>query len=72
MDISAHIPELNSMTQRTIVTSPDISGWVDIHKNIMALEPVVDGDIIPDYPYKIFESDKTFDVDILTGSNSEE
>jgi len=71
----SHIPrtkftDIQREVAKVIGTMPDYPR--ELRKNFMPFEPVVDGDIIPDYPYKIFESDKAFDVDILSGSNSEE
>jgi len=55
-----------------ITTSLDNTEWQDIRKKVMSLQPIVDGDTLPDFPSKVFASDRGLDADLLLGSTAEE
>jgi para-nitrobenzyl esterase len=50
----------------------DRTGWAEIALNLMAFEPVVDGDVVPDMPLEGVRAGRSAGVDLLVGSNQDE
>jgi para-nitrobenzyl esterase len=55
-----------------ISTTPNPALWGEITLNLMAWEPVVDGDVLPALPVRGIEAGASADVDLLIGANSDE
>jgi para-nitrobenzyl esterase len=55
-----------------IVASPLKSKWGDVAKNLMAFEPVVDGDILPGIPERLIAGGASIDIPLLIGTNTDE
>jgi len=57
---------------RLIATTPDPARWGEITLNAMMLEPVVDGDVLPQVPIDAIRAGAAAGVDLLTGTTAEE
>jgi len=68
----SELNEFQAKISKSIVESPDHLGWLEQRKKSMILQPVVDGDTLPEYPPKVFASDHGLDVDVLVGNTTEE
>lgn len=55
-----------------ISTKPDPVKWAEITLNLMAFEPVLDGDVLPALPVRAIEAGAGAGVDVLIGTNSDE
>ncbi len=55
-----------------IATSPDPARWREITNNLMAFEPVIDGEVLPQQPIDAIASGSSLEVDVLVGSNTDE
>jgi len=55
-----------------ISTTPNPALWGELTLNLMAWEPVVDGDVLPALPVRGIEAGGSADVDLLIGANSDE
>ena len=55
-----------------IAALPDPVRWGEVALNLMAFEPVIDGDVLPALPIRGIEGGVGAGVDVLTGSNSDE
>jgi len=55
-----------------ISTTPNPALWGEITLNLMAWEPVVDGDVLPALPVRGIEAGAGAGVDLLIGANSDE
>lgn len=55
-----------------LATQPDPSRWGKAAVNLMAFEPVIDGDVLPALPYEAIRRGAGAGVDVLIGTNSEE
>ena len=55
-----------------IAGDPDPAKWGDAARNLMPLEPVVDGELIPVPPLEAVAAGAAAGVDLLIGSNSDE
>ena len=56
----------------TVAAQPDPAKWGEISRNLMLFEPVVDGAIVPAVPLERLQQGASANVDVLTGSNSDE
>jgi len=71
----SQLTEYQLQTVQSITGSPDHVEWMDLRKKsllINVLQPVVDGDTLPEYPPTIFANDHGLDVDIMVGNTTEE
>jgi len=66
------LKEYQDQISNVINQSPDPAEWTEYRQKFMSLQPVVDGDTLPDFPPKIFSSDRGLDVDVLVGNTTEE
>jgi len=66
------LTEYQRQMDKLIRESQDDVGWMEIRKKSMTLQPVVDGDTLPDYPPTIFANNHGADVDLLVGNTTEE
>lgn len=53
-------------------TAPDPARWGEVVVNLMAFEPVVDGEVLPDVPIRRITAGSAGDVAILVGANRDE
>lgn len=53
-------------------SAPDPARWGEVASNLMAFEPVVDGDVLPGLPIERIAAGAAPGVAILSGSNAEE
>jgi para-nitrobenzyl esterase len=51
---------------------PDPGRWGEVAANLMAFEPVVDGDVLPDLPIRRIAAGSARGVRVLTGANRDE
>ncbi len=56
----------------SIATVPDPARWAEITTNMMAFEPVVDGDILPARPIDAIAAGHSAGVDVLIGTTTDE
>ncbi len=56
----------------TVAAQPDPAKWGELSRNLMMFEPAVDGAIVPAVPLERLQQGASADVDVLTGSNSDE
>jgi para-nitrobenzyl esterase len=54
------------------VTTPDPARWGEVMLNLMAYEPVVDGEVLPALPIERMAAGSGAALDLLVGTNSEE
>ena len=69
------LPELIAAQQavaREAATQPDPARWGEVTTNLMAFEPVVDGEVLPDLPIRRIAAGSARDVAVLVGANREE
>jgi para-nitrobenzyl esterase len=66
------LDEWRAEVAQLVATSPDRTHWAEMSKSILSFEPIIDGDLLTDYPLKVFESDQSYPVDIMVGHTSEE
>ena len=52
--------------------NPDPARWGEVAQNLMAFEPVVDGDLLPDLPIRRLAAGAAAGVDLLVGTTAEE
>ncbi len=64
--------EAQSALSLQIQTTPDPALWGEITVNLMAFEPVIDGDVLTTLPVRAVEAGAAAGVDLLVGTNSEE
>ncbi len=64
--------EAQAALSQEIAALPDPARWGEIALNLMAWEPVVDGDVLPVLPIRGIEGGTSAGVDVLTGSNTDE
>jgi len=64
--------EAQAAVSLQIQTTPDPALWGEITVNLMAFEPVVDGDVLPTLPVRAVEGGAAAGVDLLVGTNSDE
>jgi para-nitrobenzyl esterase len=57
---------------REIATAPDPGRFGEVAVNLMAFEPVVDGDVLPDLPIRAVAGGSARDVPVLVGANRDE
>ncbi|GAA1701322.1 carboxylesterase/lipase family protein [Streptomyces yatensis] len=55
-----------------VLAEPDPARWGEVARNLMPLEPVVDGDLLPAPPIEAIAGGAAADVDVLVGTNSDE
>ncbi len=55
-----------------IALAPDPARWAEITLNLMAFEPVIDGDVLPVLPVRAVQAGAGAEVDLLVGTNSDE
>jgi para-nitrobenzyl esterase len=56
----------------TIAATPDPAKWGEITRNLMMLEPVVDGAVVPALPLERLQQGVSSGIDVLIGSNADE
>lgn len=54
------------------VTVPDPARWGEVAVNLMAYEPVVDGQVLPDLPIQRITAGSAGDIAVLVGANRDE
>ena len=57
---------------RDVQTSGDVARWGDAARNIMAMEPVFDDDVLPALPIESIRAGAGADVRVLIGTNTDE
>ena len=57
---------------QSIAAAPDPVRWGEIAGNLMAWEPVIDGDVLPALPVRAIEAGASAEVDVLLGTTSDE
>ena len=55
-----------------VMTSPDPARWGEVLLNLMAYEPVVDGEVLPDVPIRAIAAGSAAGVPVLVGANRDE
>jgi para-nitrobenzyl esterase len=55
-----------------ISTAPDPAVWGEISSSLMPFEPCIDGEVVPALPIDRLAAGISADVDVLTGSNTDE
>jgi len=68
----SQLEEYSSQIETLVNTSTDHEEWLEVRKKFLPLQPVVDGDTLPDFPSCILASDRGLDVDVLVGNTTEE
>jgi para-nitrobenzyl esterase len=53
-------------------TAPDPARWGEVTVNLMAFEPVIDGEVLPDLPIRRIATGSASDVAVLVGANRDE
>jgi para-nitrobenzyl esterase len=53
-------------------TDPDPDKWGEVARNVMAFEPVIDGDSLPGLPIDVIAAGGGAEVDLLVGTNRDE
>jgi para-nitrobenzyl esterase len=69
------LPELIAAQQAVAQEAqlmPDPGRWGEVAANLMAFEPVVDGDVLPDLPIRRIAAGSARGVRVLTGANRDE
>jgi para-nitrobenzyl esterase len=69
------LPELIAAQQglaTEVALLPDPGRFGEVAANLMAFEPVIDGEVLPDLPIRRIAAGASGDVDVLVGANSEE
>ncbi len=57
---------------RAAATVPDPARWGEVTTNLMAFEPVVDGEVLPDLPIRRIAAGSAREVSVLVGANRDE
>lgn len=68
----AALVQAQAALSQEIAMLPDPVRWGEIALNLMAWEPVVDGEVLPALPIRGIEAGAGAEVDVLTGSNTDE
>jgi para-nitrobenzyl esterase len=73
----AELPLDRLVAAQVVVTQaaqldPNPGRWGEVAANLMAFEPVVDGDLLPDVPIRRLAEGAAPGVEVLTGTNTEE
>ena len=71
VDPQALVAAQQALSQE-IQATPDPARWGELVLNLMAFEPVVDGDVLPALPIRAAEAGAGADVDLLIGTNTDE
>jgi para-nitrobenzyl esterase len=69
------LPELIAAQQglaAEVALLPDPARFGEVAANLMAFEPVIDGEVLPDLPIHRIAAGASADVDVLVGANTEE
>ena len=68
----ARLVAAQQQLSQDISTQPDPARWGEITLNLMAWEPVVDGEVLPTLPIRGIEAGAGAGVAVLVGTNSDE
>jgi para-nitrobenzyl esterase len=68
----ADLVAAQAAVSESILTAPDPARWAEITVNLMAFEPIVDGDIVPQRPIDAIVGGASADIEVLVGSNLDE
>lgn len=70
-DVDAFVAAQRDLSDRIAAEAPTGS-WGELAFNVMAFEPYIDGDVVPDLPHRRIAAGAGSGVDILIGTTSDE